>query len=112
MSAIKSIIKCLDDKSAQDIVVMDLRQVSPFMDYMVVASVSNTRLLHSLATYVMEELEKNNIIYSPMEGNQNSDWLLIDGKEMVISLFLESSRNIYQLERLWGDYIVDINALE
>ena len=66
------VVKTLDDKLAEDIVVIDFRGVSPFQDYFVIASANNHRLAASLVDYVEDEVAKEGYIMSHKEGDDDS----------------------------------------
>lgn len=103
MTKLELILKTLDDKKAEQIKVMDLRDVELIHDYMVISSVNNARLLNALKDYLVEDIEMAGFSIHHIEGNSESDWLLIDGHDIVIHLFLEESRSHYGLDRLWAD---------
>lgn len=107
MNQIQKITKFLDEKQAQDLKVLDMRKVTPYMDYMVVTHFSNPRLLKATAEYLVEYLEENNISYRPLDKSDASGWMLIDANDIIIHLFLEEERNLYQLEKLWKDTVVE-----
>lgn len=111
MSLIKELVAMIEERQGQDVVLLDMQTASPLMDYMIVTHVSNPRLLMALANYVKDFLDQKQINYSPIEGSQSSRWLLIDGKDVVIHIFLEDERENYNLEKLWVDCIVDANSL-
>ncbi len=106
MNKLDCILKTLDEKKAENITIMDLRDVELIHDYMVIASVNNVILLNALKDYVIEDLEKNNYEIHHFEGKGESDWLLIDVHDIVVHLFLEESRLHYAIDRLWADKIV------
>lgn len=112
MSLVTDLIEVLDDKQGQDIAILDMRKVSPFMDYMLVTHVSNPRLLNAVKEHVLNFLDENNVEYSNVEGTPESKWLLIDAKEVVVHLFLEEERGVYNLEKLWQDCLVERETLE
>ncbi|NLC41973.1 MAG: ribosome silencing factor [Erysipelothrix sp.] len=111
MSLIKELVNVIDQYQGEDITILDMKEVSPYMDYMIVTHVSNPRLLKALATYTQEFLDQKQVQYRPMEGDTTSRWLLIDGYEVVIHLFLEDERKVYNLEKLWRDCIVSIDSI-
>ncbi len=107
LEKIERILKTLDEKHATDIKIMDLSDIDLIHETMIVASVSNIRLLNALKDYVVEDLEKDGYNIHHVEGKGESDWLLIDAFDVVVHLFLEESRLHYALDRLWADKIVE-----
>jgi ribosome-associated protein len=106
LTKLERILHTLDDKKATNIVVMDLSDVELIHDKMVIASVNNPRLLNALKDYVIQDLAKDGYEIHHFEGNDESDWLLIDVFDIVVHLFLDESRLHYSLDRLWADKIM------
>lgn len=106
LNKIERILKTLDDKKATDIKLFDLSDVDLIHERMIVASVSNIRLLNALKDYIVDDLEKDGHNIHHVEGIGESDWLLIDVFDVVVHLFLEESRLHYSLDRLWADKII------
>ncbi len=107
MNQIEKLVKFIDEKQGQEIEVLDMRPVSPFMDFMIITHVSNTRLLGSLAQYLIEYLDKEHIAYRPFDKNVESGWILIDANDVIFHLFLKEERDLYQIEKLWKDTLVN-----
>lgn len=97
------VVKTLDEKLAEDIVVIDFREVSPFQDYFVIATARNHRLGAALIDYVEDEAAKAGYVDSHKEGDGDSSWQLLDLKEVVVHVFVGSERQVYSLENLWAD---------
>lgn len=100
---LKIVVKELDERLASNIEVIDLRGISPFTDYFVIAGANNQRLANAMINGVIEKAIKNNHDYRAIEGKGDSDWILLDLYELVVHVFSEEAREIYQLEKLWGD---------
>lgn len=95
------IVEALDDMKGKEIVVLDVRNISGVTDYMVVCSGTSNRHVKSLADNVWVEAKKQG--YSPLglEGQQSSDWILVDFGDVVAHVMLPEARQFYDLERLW-----------
>ncbi len=104
------IVKTLDDNKAQDIVVLDLAGKTSICDWMVIASGSSTRQVAALADYVARALKDSGHKGVSVEGKSASDWVLIDGGDVIVHVFRPEFRDLYQLERLWS-FPVDVDAL-
>lgn len=91
-------------KKAKKVVVLDMRKVSSFCDYFVIASASSLRQAGAVASAIEEELSKNRIkALSGVTGNDESGWLVLDYVSVVVHIFHEPLREFYSLERLWSD---------
>lgn len=113
MNLVKGLVNVIEDRQGQDIAVCDMREVSPFMDYMIMTHVSNPRLLGALAQYITDYLDEKQVSYAPIEGDKSSSkWLLIDAKEVIVHLFLEDERYTYNLEKLWADCLISLEEID
>lgn len=96
------IAELLEDKKAEDILVLDLRPDRVIADFFVIATGTSDRNLKALAQHVRVELkDKHGIMPASMEGIAESGWVLLDYGEIVVHIFLEEKRQYYDLEGLW-----------
>lgn len=92
------------EKKANDLVVLDLREVASFTDYFVIASGTNVRQVQAVADEVQEQLRKRlNVKPARVEGYNSAEWVLLDYGDFIFHVFEEKSRRFYDLERLWRD---------
>ena len=101
--AVNALYKALDAKFAQDLMMMDLRGVSPIADFFVIATAGSAPQMAALAEAAEETLEKEGMKLFHREGLQSAKWVLLDFGSVVIHLFDKESREYYNLERTWGD---------
>jgi len=101
--AVQALRDALDKKFGQDIVVMDLRQVSTIADFFVIATGGSAPQLQALAETTEEILTKQGIPLGHTEGLRGGQWMLLDFGTIIVHLFDKESRDFYKLERLWGD---------
>ncbi|MEQ6375839.1 ribosome silencing factor [Bacillaceae bacterium S4-13-58] len=97
------VVKACDDKRAEDIVVMNMKEVSLIADYFVICHGSNERQVQSIAREIKERVEKQGIEVKRLEGFEQARWILVDLGDVVCHIFHKDERNYYNLERLWGD---------
>lgn len=92
-----------DDNKARDIVILDLRGITPIFDFFVLMTGASRRQLHTLAeetdAFLQGEGEKR---YS-IQGYQASRWIVQDYGDIVVHVFDQDSREYYALEDLWAD---------
>lgn len=93
-----------DAKGAQDVVVLEVGDVLVVADEFVIASASNDRLVKAIVDDV-ERLVAEAGFSRPLrvEGLDDRHWVLIDYGDVVVHVFLDETREYYELERLWGD---------
>jgi ribosome-associated protein len=92
----------LDDKKAQKITVIDVRGRTSVTDYMVIATGTSNRHLASMSSYILEAVKEKGFRPLGVEGDQGSDWVLVDLGDIILHLMTEQSREYYQLEKLWS----------
>jgi ribosome-associated protein len=88
---------------AEDVVVLDVREMSSFTDYFVIMSGRSTRHVQALADSLEGELRSKRIKTSRTEGMQEGKWVLIDFGDVVVHVFYHEQRKFYDLEGLWYD---------
>lgn len=91
------------ENRGRNIVVLDLREITPIFDYFVIATGTSRRQLHAMSEEIDHKLEDDlNDKRMGIEGYSNSRWILLDYGTVVIHLFDEETREYYDLENLWG----------
>jgi ribosome-associated protein len=98
------LILCINatlQKKAQDIVVLNLKQISAFTDYMIICSGTSERQVQAIAQEIQLFLKKADVRPLGVEGAANGQWVLLDYGDVVISVFHEPIRAFYDLENLW-----------
>lgn len=96
--------KYADDKKAEDIIILDVRGLSPITDYFVICTASSTPHLRA----VQSEIDDQMIVEHDQrprwrETNPESQWLLLDYSDVMVHIFTQEKRDFYSLEELWGD---------
>ena len=91
------------DRKANDMLVLDLRGISNATDYFFIANGTSDMHVKSIAESIVEELKKEGVRPSHIEGLRGGRWVLIDYIDFVVHVFHPAAREFYQLERLWGD---------
>lgn len=91
------------DKKAEQITVLDLRKLSSFTDFFVIASGQSDRQVQAIADNIEDQLRKKGVRPLGSEGRTHGHWILMDYGSVVAHLFFEEERAFYDLEKLWGD---------
>lgn len=110
-----NVVKFAELKQANNLVVLDLRKVSNFCDFFVIASGNSRPHIRAIAEGVTEGLrERNKKLHSgqkrvpanPLwrgaEGYQEGRWVVLDFSDVIVHIFDEEARSFYDLERLWA----------
>jgi len=89
--------------NCEDIVVLDLRGVSPITDYFVIATGTSDRQMRSVADDIADHGRKIGQKLWKMAGQDTAEWIVMDFVDVVVHLFDEEHRRYYDLELLWGE---------
>lgn len=105
-------VKAADEKHANDIKVLNISEVSIMADYFVIMDASSQRQVDAIVQAILDKESENKVEVGHVEGNRNSEWVLIDFHDVVIHVFISEKRDFYNLEKLWSDAPdVDISGL-
>jgi len=96
-------VEAAEDRKAQDVVTLDLRDLSDATDYFVVASGTSDAHVRGIADLVVERMSEAGHRPHHVEGLAQGRWVLLDFVDVVVHLFHPETRRFYQLERLWSD---------
>ena len=94
-------INAVLQKKAKNIVVLNVKEISSFTDYMLICSGSTDRQVQAISSAIQEYLKKEDIRPLGVEGESNAEWILLDYDDVVISVFQDEARSFYGLEDLW-----------
>jgi ribosome-associated protein len=100
---IERAVEALEDYKANDITVLDVRNLSAATDFFVIASGSSDLHVRSMGGHIADDLEKDHITPHHVEGLTVGRWVLLDYVDFVVHIFHPSVREYYGLERLWSD---------
>ncbi|CAN5480844.1 ribosome silencing factor [soil metagenome] len=101
LAHVQRIVDALDDKRAEDIVVLDLSGVSDALDFFIVATGRSSLQLKAMEEGVREGL-KGVLPLRSVEG-PSTRWILIDFYHVVVHVMSSEARDFYDLEGLWAD---------
>lgn len=91
------------EKKADEVVVLDLRGVSGYTDFLVIGSGNSDRQLEAIAESVEKELTTHGHRVIGSEGQRGGRWVLLDFGDVVVHVFHAEERAHYDLEGLWAD---------
>lgn len=101
-------VKAAAEKRAEDIVVLDMQNISLMADYFVIASGSSQRQVQAIVDNITDQASSVNHV----EGQKGSPWVLVDLGDVIVHVFTPEARDFYKIENLWSDApVVDVTAL-
>lgn len=96
------VVEALEEVKAQDIVKLDVRNLTTVTDYMVVASGTSNRHVKALADAVADKARIAGHKPAGVEGAEGSEWVLLDLHDTLVHVMLPRVREFYNLEKLWS----------
>lgn len=98
-----TLAKLLDDKKGKDIAVLETAHLTTLADYFVLCTATSSTQVKALSDYCQKELKDQGEVPHHVEGHRGGTWVLLDYSSVVAHIFLEETRDFYDLERLWHD---------
>lgn len=92
----------MDNAKTEDIAVIDLENKSSIADYFVIATCRSSRHADATADEVSRQLKKIGLKCPNPAGRPQCDWVIVDAGSIIVHLFRKESRELYNLEKLWG----------
>ena len=96
------VVAALEDVKANDIVTLDVRNMTSVTDFMVVASGTSNRHVKALIENVAEKAKAAGHKAIGIEGEDGGEWVLLDLQDALVHVMLPKVRDFYNLEKLWS----------
>ncbi len=108
----RRIVDLIADKQGEDILLLDIREISILADYFVIGSAVSKRQTKAMVNGIIDET-KQEFDVKPLrvEGDADSGWVLMDYGAVVVHLFAPEARSYYDLEGFWKDARVVVRIL-
>ena len=97
------VVDAASDKKAEDILVLNVSEVTTIADLFVIVSGRGERQVQAIADEIVEKAKAAGRQPVGIEGYSAGRWVLIDLGDVVVHAFVPEERELYRLERLWGD---------
>jgi len=96
--------KLADDKKAEDLLILDVRDISSITDYFVIASGSSEPHLRAIAEEITDTLKtERGLVPRAKDGTIHTGWLVLDFFDVIVHVMRTDVRRRFDLESLWGD---------
>jgi ribosome-associated protein len=92
-----------EDHKAKNVVILDMRSITPLYDFLVLATGNSRRQIHTLAEEIDAALRAEGEQRLSIEGYEASKWVVQDYGDVVVHVFDADTREYYALEELWAD---------
>jgi ribosome-associated protein len=95
------IIEFIKEKKANNPIILDLSGLGGFCDYFIICSGEVEPQVKAIYDEVMDQCRKNNIEIHHFQGDESGRWFVVDLFDVVVHIFSEEARQLYNLEYLW-----------
>ena len=99
----KIYIEALNELKAQNILILDVRDISGFADWLIIGTASSSRNAKAIANKLIESIKVNQQNLVGIEGEDDAEWILVDCGDVVVNIMQKDTREFYDLESLWGE---------
>jgi ribosome-associated protein len=101
MPSIDAYVQAVLGKKAEDLIVLDVRDLISYTDVFIFCSGRSSRQVIAIAEHIRITLKKQGIRPLSVEGMTEGHWILMDYGDVIIHVFYEPVRRFYDLEGLW-----------
>jgi len=99
----RTVVKSLEDKKGEDIILLDIKEIASFTDYFVICTGSSHRMVQALIKDVKEDVRVKHNLKTKVEGASIDGWMLADFGNVIVHVFSPQQRDYYALEELWAE---------
>lgn len=103
MDLIKNVVQSIDDAKVKDLKIYETKSITPFFDYVVVATATSARQLAAAVDHLKKDSLDKNFRIKNVEGLRGGYWVLVDLGDVIVNVFLSEEREKYDLDKLWKD---------
>lgn len=105
---VRNVAKLLDDKKVQNLVCLEMQGRSDVCDYQLIGSGASTRQCSAMAKAMVDELKDQGIKPFAVEGLDKGNWVVVDYGSVIVHIFDQKLRDLYNIESVWPDAIKEI----
>ena len=105
-------VAAIEDRKGEDPLVLDVRGIASFTDYIIMCSGGSERHVQAIADAVVDQLREQGLKPLHIEGYEQASWILVDYVDFLVNVFTRETRDFYHLERVWRDAPVVVGNRE
>ena len=95
-------LNSLDDLKGQNIVCLDVKELTSVCDYMIVVTGTSNRHIKAMTDELIKKVKRKGGAVYGTEGQNQAEWVLVDLGDIVVHAMLSATRELYDLEALWS----------
>jgi len=108
IALVRKAIEIIEDRKGENVVVIDLSDVSMPTSYFVIGEADNSVHMKAIASHFMKSFP---IKARHREGLSERRWIVMDYGDFIVHIFHKDARAFYNIESLWADHIVAVESL-
>ncbi len=108
IALIQKAIEIIEEKKGENVVIMDLSDVSMPTSYFVIGEADNSVHMKAIASHFMKSFPIKTL---HREGLSERRWIVMDYGDIIVHIFQKDARAFYDIESLWADHIVSVDSL-
>lgn len=97
------IAQAAKDKKAEDVLVLEVGELTSMADFFIFASGESERQVRGLAAFIEKEMTLRYQAHATIEGKETANWILLDYGDIIVHIFRSDIRQHYALEKMWAD---------
>jgi ribosome-associated protein len=90
-----------EEKKAKDVLILEMAGLTDMADYFMLASGTSERHVRTIADHILTSMKSQGVKAHLIEGFNEGRWVIIDYQDIVVHIFIEPLRELYDLESLW-----------
>ena len=97
------IAQAAKDKKAEDVLVLEVGDLTSLADFFIFASGESERQVRGLASFIEKMMATRYQTNPVVEGKETANWILLDYGDIIVHIFRSDIRQYYALEKMWAD---------
>ena len=101
LEKIKICARYAEEKKANDILMLELKGLTDITDFFLLVNGTSERHVKTISEHIEKSMKGDGILPYSVEGYNEGRWIIIDYQDMIVHIFIEPLRDLYDLESLW-----------
>ena len=103
MEKLRFIKETLENKKAENVIILDVSRLTNIADFFVIATASSPVHARALADHLVEEAKRAGYTVDHVEGMEFGNWILVDLLDVIVHIFTPEWRDYYGIEWIWAE---------
>ncbi|MCX5817571.1 MAG: ribosome silencing factor [Proteobacteria bacterium] len=101
LEKIKTCARYAEEKKAKDVLMLDLKGLTDITDFFLLVNGTSERHVKTISEHIETSMKGDGILPYSVEGYNEGRWVIIDYRDIIVHIFIEPLRDLYDLESLW-----------